>query len=130
MPDVPVGLPIVVLDSTSMRVSWRAPRKRLEDVRVFKLSWEPIQKNFESGGFHNVPVDPDNLEQIYTATINGLTPQTSYRVSVAAVGIRGVGGTYEFPVVTTFVDSKSSQINIAYLRFLSLFLFILMMSQI
>ncbi|KAM3177663.1 hypothetical protein ACTXT7_004094 [Hymenolepis weldensis] len=104
VPDVPVGLPIVILDPTSIRVSWKAPRKRLDDVRHFKLSWEPLQKTFEGGGSHNILVDPDNRQQIYTATISDLSPQTSYRVSVAAVGIRGTGRTYEFPVVTTWLD--------------------------
>lgn len=105
MPDVPAGLPITVLDSTSIKVSWKAPNKRLDEVRHFKLSWEPLQKTSEGGGSYNILVDPDNLEQIYTATISDLLPRTSYRVSVVAVGPRGTGRTFEFPVVTTWIDS-------------------------
>ncbi|KAM7536321.1 hypothetical protein Aperf_G00000082779 [Anoplocephala perfoliata] len=109
LPDVPVGLPITVLDSTSIKVSWKAPKKRLDEVRHFKLSWEPLQKTSEGGGSYNILVDPNNLEQIYTATINDLLPRTSYRVSVMAVGPRGAGRTFEFPVVTTWIDSSAAQ---------------------
>lgn len=106
MPNVPVGLPITVLDSTSITVSWKAPRTNLEDIRHFKLSWEPLQTTSEGGGSHNILADPQEPDQIYTATISDLTPRTSYRVSVAAVSLRGIGRPYEYPVVTTWVDGK------------------------
>ncbi|VEL22590.1 unnamed protein product [Protopolystoma xenopodis] len=113
-----------MLSPTALEVSWRAAKERYEELRYYKLTWQPAMKEgrrtssgemeepvstsilFDKAGERskNVPVDETNPTKLYVVPISDLQPDVTYQVSVAAANPQGVGPAYRFPIVKTTSD--------------------------
>ncbi|GAA48182.1 receptor-type tyrosine-protein phosphatase delta [Clonorchis sinensis] len=118
---MPQGQKILVQGPTAVQVTWKGPKKRLTEVRHYKLMWSCLDCRSptvpslglqpDSDAYYQ---DPSRVGQrkvlatygsspdfVYTATIGELIPNASYQIAVAAANLRGVGQSFVFPVVRT-----------------------------
>uniref|UniRef100_A0A8C2FQA2 Uncharacterized protein n=1 Tax=Cyprinus carpio TaxID=7962 RepID=A0A8C2FQA2_CYPCA len=103
----PQGVSVVQLsNSSTVRVSWQPPRPDVPEELI--LEYRVWCVGNESQQMINRSVDGDTLWVL----LDGLLPESMYRVQVAAVTIAGVG-TYSHPVFIFLSDvSLSEQITV------------------
>ncbi|XP_069498514.1 receptor-type tyrosine-protein phosphatase F isoform X3 [Ambystoma mexicanum] len=102
--DVPSAPPRKVevesVNSTSMRVTWKSPisNKQHGQIRGYQVTYVRLENNEPRG----LPVIKDvMLAEAQDAVIGGLTPETTYSVTVAAYTTKGDGARSKPKVVTT-----------------------------
>ncbi|XP_023487476.2 receptor-type tyrosine-protein phosphatase F isoform X2 [Equus caballus] len=111
--DVPSGPPRKVevepLNSTSVRVSWKlpVPSKQHGQIRGYQVTYVRL----ENGEPRGPPIIQDVMlaeaqwrpeeSEDYETTISGLTPETTYSITVAAYTTKGDGARSKPKIVTT-----------------------------
>ncbi|XP_059996280.1 receptor-type tyrosine-protein phosphatase F isoform X6 [Lagenorhynchus albirostris] len=102
--DVPSGPPRKVevepLNSTAVRVSWKlpVPSKQHGQIRGYQVTYVRL----ENGEPRGPPIIQDvMLAEAQETTISGLTPETTYSITVAAYTTKGDGARSKPKVVTT-----------------------------
>ncbi|XP_070466000.1 receptor-type tyrosine-protein phosphatase F isoform X24 [Equus przewalskii] len=102
--DVPSGPPRKVevepLNSTSVRVSWKlpVPSKQHGQIRGYQVTYVRL----ENGEPRGPPIIQDvMLAEAQETTISGLTPETTYSITVAAYTTKGDGARSKPKIVTT-----------------------------
>ncbi|XP_020952524.1 receptor-type tyrosine-protein phosphatase F isoform X22 [Sus scrofa] len=102
--DVPSGPPRKVevdpLNSTAVRVSWKlpVPSKQHGQIRGYQVTYVRL----ENGEPRGPPVIQDvMLAEAQETTISGLTPETTYSITVAAYTTKGDGARSKPKIVTT-----------------------------
>uniref|UniRef100_A0A7N5JEH5 Receptor-type tyrosine-protein phosphatase F n=1 Tax=Ailuropoda melanoleuca TaxID=9646 RepID=A0A7N5JEH5_AILME len=111
--DVPSGPPRKVevepLNSTAVRVSWKlpVPSKQHGQIRGYQVTYVRL----ENGETRGPPIIQDVMlaeaqwrpeeSEDYETTISGLTPETTYSVTVAAYTTKGDGARSKPKIVTT-----------------------------
>ncbi|XP_047727099.1 receptor-type tyrosine-protein phosphatase F isoform X7 [Prionailurus viverrinus] len=102
--DVPSGPPRKVevepLNSTAVRVSWKlpVPSKQHGQIRGYQVTYVRL----ENGEPRGPPIIQDvMLAEAQETTISGLTPETTYSVTVAAYTTKGDGARSKPKIVTT-----------------------------
>ncbi|CAH8437384.1 unnamed protein product [Dicrocoelium dendriticum] len=110
VPQMPRGRNVIVRGPSEIQVTWQGPIERLSDIQHYKLAWNCLScttlqngaSHSQTGGQRKVLANyGSNPEHLYSATIDDLSPDTSYEVSVTAANLRVVGEPYVFPVVRT-----------------------------
>ncbi|XP_063143946.1 receptor-type tyrosine-protein phosphatase F isoform X16 [Rattus norvegicus] len=102
--DVPSGPPRKVevepLNSTAVHVSWKlpVPNKQHGQIRGYQVTYVRL----ENGEPRGQPIIQDvMLAEAQETTISGLTPETTYSITVAAYTTKGDGARSKPKVVTT-----------------------------
>ncbi|XP_070366209.1 receptor-type tyrosine-protein phosphatase F isoform X9 [Equus asinus] len=102
--DVPSGPPRKVevepLNSTAVRVSWKlpVPSKQHGQIRGYQVTYVRL----ENGEPRGPPIIQDvMLAEAQETTISGLTPETTYSITVAAYTTKGDGARSKPKIVTT-----------------------------
>ncbi|XP_061268213.1 receptor-type tyrosine-protein phosphatase F isoform X7 [Bos javanicus] len=111
--DVPSGPPRKVevepLNSTAVRVSWKlpVPSKQHGQIRGYQVTYVRL----ENGEPRGAPIIQDVMlaeaqwqpeeSEDYETTISGLTPETTYSITVAAYTTKGDGARSKPKIVTT-----------------------------
>ncbi|XP_023563640.1 receptor-type tyrosine-protein phosphatase F isoform X4 [Octodon degus] len=102
--DVPSGPPRKVevepLNSTAVHVSWKlpVPSKQHGQIRGYQVTYVRL----ENGDPRGPPIIQDvMLAEAQETTISGLTPETTYSVTVAAYTTKGDGARSKPKIVTT-----------------------------
>ncbi|XP_040087351.1 receptor-type tyrosine-protein phosphatase F isoform X7 [Oryx dammah] len=111
--DVPSGPPRKVevepLNSTAVRVSWKlpVPSKQHGQIRGYQVTYVRL----ENGEPRGTPIIQDVMlaeaqwqpeeSEDYETTISGLTPETTYSITVAAYTTKGDGARSKPKIVTT-----------------------------
>ncbi|XP_054428066.1 receptor-type tyrosine-protein phosphatase F isoform X5 [Pteronotus mesoamericanus] len=102
--DVPSGPPRKVevepLNSTAVHVSWKlpVPSKQHGQIRGYQVTYVRL----ENGEPRGAPIIQDvMLAEAQETTISGLTPETTYSITVAAYTTKGDGARSKPKIVTT-----------------------------
>ncbi|XP_054115223.1 receptor-type tyrosine-protein phosphatase F isoform X23 [Callithrix jacchus] len=102
--DVPSGPPRKVevepLNSTAVRVYWKlpVPSKQHGQIRGYQVTYVRL----ENGEPRGLPIIQDvMLAETQETTISGLTPETTYSITVAAYTTKGDGARSKPKIVTT-----------------------------